>query len=278
MSKSSEWVAGLVLEHETPAVLKPLTREAPTMPDYNLHKVTAMALGSVCSGLGCYGAFEFAHKLEGAFSYLVIAAPVVALTAALIPPLAEATWRSGAYLKAFLWWAALIPAAAVVFYSATERVHAAKASGEAERAALRSAVTRAQTALAEAKTEYAKAQAEADKVRGWRECGPKCTGIKATAEAKRELAVEAEAKLVKAESVAKQEAPLKAPAWLLSAALDAVAFMAIWTGLSTGSVKQRRAEPASKRRRRVQRPKVVIFKRSVRRMAANDNVVPLSAA
>src|SRR3954454_6003967 len=151
------------------------------MPDYSLHKVTAMTLGSICSGLGCYGAFEFAHKLEGSFSYLVIAAPVVALTASLIPPLAEATWRSGAYLKALLWWAALIPAGAVVFYSASERVHAAKAGGEAERAALRSAVARAETALAEAKAENAKAQAEADKVRGWRECGPKCTGAKATA-------------------------------------------------------------------------------------------------
>ena len=244
------------------------------MPDYSLHKVTAMALGSICSGLGCYGAFEFAHKLEGSVSYLVLAAPVVALTAALIPPLAEATWRSGAYLKALLWWAALIPAGAVVFYSASERVHAAKAGGEAERAALRSAVARAQTALAEAKTENAKAQAEADKVRGWRECGPKCTGAKATADNRRELVAEAEAKLAKAESMAKQEASLKAPVWLLPAALDVVAFMAVWTGLS-GPVKGRRGEPARRRRRRVQRRS----KPSARGpSAANDNAVPFSAA
>jgi hypothetical protein len=242
------------------------------MPDYSLHKVTATVLGSICSGLGCYGAFEFAHKLEGSFSYLVIAAPVVALTAALIPPLAEATWRSGAYLKALLWWAAIIPAGAVVFFSASERVHAAKAGGEAERAALRSAVARAETALAEAKTENAMAQAEADKVRGWRECGPKCTGVKATAEAKRELVAEAEAKLAKAESQAKQEASLKAPVWLLPAALDAVSFISLWTGLS-GSVRERRGEPSRRRRRRVQRQ----TKSTVWPSAANDNVVPSAA-
>ena len=82
------------------------------MPDYNLHRVASMALGSTCSALGCYGAFEFAYRLEGSVSYLVIAAPVVALAAALIPPLAEATWRSGAYLKSLLWWLVLVPAGA----------------------------------------------------------------------------------------------------------------------------------------------------------------------
>jgi hypothetical protein len=43
---------------------------------------------------------------------------VVALTAALIPPLAEATWGAGGRLKAVLWWIALVPAATVVFFSA----------------------------------------------------------------------------------------------------------------------------------------------------------------
>ena len=66
-------------------------------------------------------------------SYLVLAAPVVALTAVLIPPIAEATWRAGGYAKALLWWAVLVPAGAVVFFSAAERVHDAKAGAEAER-------------------------------------------------------------------------------------------------------------------------------------------------
>jgi hypothetical protein len=53
----------------------------------------ALALGLVCVGLGCYGAFEFAPRLEGEVTYLVLAAPVIAATAALIPPIAETAKR-----------------------------------------------------------------------------------------------------------------------------------------------------------------------------------------
>src|SRR5262245_3183744 len=106
-----------------------------------------VALGLVCSGLGSYGAFQFAYRLEGSVTSLVVAAPVIAATAALIPPLAEATWRSGHILKALLWWAVLLPAGAVVFYSAAERVHDAKAGAEAERSALRGAASRAEGTL-----------------------------------------------------------------------------------------------------------------------------------
>src|SRR5262245_23834314 len=108
------------------------------MRDYTPYRVASTVLGLSCAGLGSYGAFEFAQKLEGAISYLVIAAPVVAVAAALIPPIAEATWRAGGYVKALLWWAVLIPAGAVVFYSAAERVQDAKAGAEAERGAFRS--------------------------------------------------------------------------------------------------------------------------------------------
>jgi len=80
-----------------------------------------------------YGAFEFAMKLEGdAVTYITLAAPVIAGAAASIPVLAEATWRERAYLKALLWWAALVPAGAVVCFSAAERVHVAKAGAQAE--------------------------------------------------------------------------------------------------------------------------------------------------
>jgi hypothetical protein len=72
------------------------------MPDYNFHRAAATAVGLMCAGLGCFGAFEFAYKLEGTITYLVDASPLVALTAALIPPLAEATWRAGGKLKALL--------------------------------------------------------------------------------------------------------------------------------------------------------------------------------
>src|SRR5262245_26245954 len=100
-------------------------------------RLGALALGAICAGLGCFGACQLASKLEGEASYLVLAAPVVAATAALIPPMAEATWRSGHAVKALPWWAVLLPAGAVVFFSAAERVHAAKAGAAAERGALR---------------------------------------------------------------------------------------------------------------------------------------------
>jgi hypothetical protein len=45
-------------------------------------------------------------------------------------------WRERAYVKALLWWAVLVPAGAVVFFSAAERVHVAKAGAQAERDAL----------------------------------------------------------------------------------------------------------------------------------------------
>ena len=102
-------------------------------------RMGALALGLTCASLGCYGAFEFAYRLEGAVTYLVLAAPVIGASAAVIPPIAETTWRGGHALKALLWWAVLLPAGAVVFFSAAERVHTAKAGAEAERSALRGA-------------------------------------------------------------------------------------------------------------------------------------------
>jgi hypothetical protein len=67
-------------------------------------RLGALALGVSCAGLGAFGAYEFALRLEGGVSYLVLAAPLIAVTAALIPPIAEETWRSGHPLKALLWW------------------------------------------------------------------------------------------------------------------------------------------------------------------------------
>src|SRR5262245_28219523 len=91
----------------------------------------SLLLGLTCATLGAYGAFEFAHSLEGRVTYLVLGAPVIAATAAFIPPIAEATWKAGGYVKALLWWAVLVPAGAVVFFSAAERVHDTKAGVEA---------------------------------------------------------------------------------------------------------------------------------------------------
>lgn len=113
-------------------------------------RLGTLSLGFICASLGCYGAFEFTYALEGQVTYLVLAAPVIAASAALIPPIAETAWREGAPFKAILWWLALVPAGAVVFFSSSERVHIAKAGAEAERSAFRSAGFRAREALTKA--------------------------------------------------------------------------------------------------------------------------------
>src|SRR5262245_28607654 len=138
------------------------------------NRLGALALGISCAGLGAYGAYEFTRKLEGEVTYLVLAAPLIAVSAAFIPALAEATWRSGHALKAILWWLVLVPAGAVVFFSAAERVHVAKAGAQAGRDAFRGAVSRAQAALTRAHADLAKARAEANVARGQKQCGPTC--------------------------------------------------------------------------------------------------------
>jgi hypothetical protein len=179
-----------------------------------------------------FGAFEFGRKLEGGrVWYLTIAAPVIALAAALIPPLAENAWRQRQYAKSLFWWAVLIPAAATVFFTAAERVHLAKAGAQAERQALRNDAERASRLLIEAKEEAAKAQANALKVEAKRTCGISCRETKLARDEANTKLGQAKQALLLAEAKATTEASLKAPEWLLPAALDLVAFMAIWTGL-----------------------------------------------
>jgi hypothetical protein len=240
-------------------------------------RLGAFALGLTCTSLGCYGAFDYAYRLAGEVTYLVLAAPVIAATAALIPPIAEATWRSGHALKSLLWWLVLLPAGAVVFFSAAERVHTAKAGAEAERSALRGAASRAEVTLTRAEAELVKARAAANKARAQKQCGPDCrTKLATEASAQADVEV-ARQGLLQAQRNATAESPFKAPVWLLPAALDAVAFMAIWTGLSGWPSRVAVREPARRPRRRVlrRRPRL----RRTKWQVANDNkIVPFSAA
>jgi hypothetical protein len=175
-------------------------------------RLGAFVLGLTCAALGCYGAWEFALKLEaGTVTYLVLAAPVIAAAAAMIPPVAEATWRAGHHLKALLWWAVLVPAGAVVFFSAAERVHVAKAGAQAERDAHRGVASRAQAALTKAEGALDKARADANRARGQKQCGPDCrTKLAAETTAQADV-VAARSALVQAESTATADSPLQAP-------------------------------------------------------------------
>src|SRR5262245_48669187 len=124
-------------------------------------KLSLLTLGIAAAALGCYGSFEQAMKTEGSISYLVLAAPVVAAAAALVPYFAEAAWHRKHRLKAIVWALVLIPTAATAFFAAVERTHGAKAGVEAERAAARAAVARAEDALVDARANVAKAEADA---------------------------------------------------------------------------------------------------------------------
>jgi hypothetical protein len=212
-----------------------------------------LILGLIAAGLSCYGNWEYAFNLEGRISYLVLAAPLVAVSAAIIPPYVEWTWANGQYVKSVLWFLALGPAAATVFFSSAEMVHNAKAHAEAGRVAMHNAAERAKTELTEAKAEHAEATKAWNSLKEAKQQGPKYRTAKATYETASQRLEEAEKGLILAESKSTADAPIKGPVWLLPAALDILAFMAIWTGLS---VPRPRAPPVKvKRKARKARPK-----------------------
>jgi hypothetical protein len=216
-------------------------------------RLASIILGIVTALLGMYGAYQFGLKLEGGVSYLTIAAPVIAGAAAIIPPIAEHAWRSKQYAKSLLWWAVLVPAAATVFFGAAERVHVAKAGAEAEHSALRKDADRASRDLAEVKDEALKAEARTLKAEARKTCNASCREAKLARDEANAKLDQAKRALLIAETKATTEAALKAPEWLLPAALDLIAFMAVWTGLSgpkaepvTAKRKARKGKPKAK--------------------------------
>src|SRR5262245_51573625 len=240
-------------------------------------RALAIVLGFAAGGLGAFGAYQLQASIDGPTSYLAIAAPVVAIAAALLPCLAERAWRAGHRLNSLVLWAVLIPAGAVVFFGAAERVHASKAGAEAERQAVHTAAARAEAELTEARAAAKAATAAADKVRGLNDkaCGPKCQSIRASETAARGRVAEADAAVRQAQGQAVAEATLKAPVWLLPAALDLVAFAFISTGLVAAPAS---AKAPAKGRSRAKSNKVKAKAkakakpaRTLRLVAANDH-------
>lgn len=183
--------------------------------------------------LGCFGAYEYALKLEGGqMTYLVVAAPLVAMMATLIPPLAEHCWKNAEHFKSIIWWTSLIPVAALIFLSAAERVYMAKANQTAEIAAKNFAAVRARTVYAEVKDALAIAEADEAKAKATKNCNTQCRTRLEVASMTRAKFAEAEANLAKVESTAIIDSYWKPPVWLLPASLDIIAFLGIWTGLS----------------------------------------------
>lgn len=245
-------------------------------------RIAAFSVGAACAALSAVGAYEMQLKQEGGtLNYLVVAAPLVAVCAALVPVLAE---REAHRMRALLWWLVCLPAAAaVVFFGAAERVHLSKAAGQSERDALRGAVVRAETALKEAKAETLKARQQADKVKGWKQCGDVCRAAQIAYDARKVEQEAAEKALQQAQSKAVTEASLTAPVWLLPAALDLLAFTGIWAGLSgpwfvrKPAKVEASAKGKGKRKSKGKRSPVQVAKAKAKR-TANDNVCTLPVA
>jgi hypothetical protein len=200
-----------------------------------LVRATALAVGVAAASVGCYAAYEFAAKMDG--GYLMVAAPIVAAAAALIPCYFEIAFRDRQWVRGFALLAVWLGCAAVVFYSATERNHDAKAGAEAERSSLRLIADRAQTELTNAKAAKDAATAVANRIRGLegKACKPiTCQSVKATEEAAINRLAAAEKALAAAEAKAVTESGIKQPDWLLPIALDIAGMVLISTGFGLG--------------------------------------------
>lgn len=209
----------------------------------------ALACGVALAALGAYGSWDYAKGLEGTISYVVLAAPVVALAAGILPAVAEWQWREGAWLKAALLWVAFGLCAVTVAGAVAERMHTAKAQGEAHRAALRTAVERAQSEYQAKLKETTPASEAKDRTIGWKTCGPSCVAIRAKSDRLNTELATARMALANAEQAAVAEAPLKLPSWWIAAAMSVTEVLLIWAGL-TGPRPKEAAPKAPKRRRR----------------------------
>lgn len=211
----------------------------------------AFIMGASATAVGCYSAYEYGLSLnDGKLSYLAIGACIVPAMATIIPPLAEYAWRNAEPLKSFLWWIALVPAGAIIFFSAAERVHHAKASNEAEITAKYNAMIRAREELKEVKTELAaivEKEARAKAAKEQDKCNADCRTTLVLADSLHKRLVKVKTDLFDAEKNSVADSQWKAPPWLLPVALDIISFMAIWTSLSGPWIYKQPVSVMSKR-------------------------------
>jgi hypothetical protein len=197
-------------------------------------RITALTVGAAAAGVGCYASYEASAKADG--GYLMVAAPIVALAAAIIPAFFERAIHDRQLIRAAALFLVWLPCVATVFFTAVERVHFAKAGGEAQRSALHEVVDRAKANLSDANTFLVTATAAANKVRGLegKACMRSCLSAKATEQAAKTRVADAEAALAVAESKAVAEASMKQPEWLLPLALEVAGMILIAAGFGLG--------------------------------------------
>ena len=100
-----------------------------------------------------------------------------------------------------LWWFTLIPAGALIFFSAAERVHMAKAKHEANITALYRASVRAKEEFNEAKGLLKIAEADEARAKSLKSCNVDCKTKLEVANVARTKFTDAEAKLLTAENL-----------------------------------------------------------------------------
>jgi hypothetical protein len=215
-----------------------------------LKRTVALTLGTALAGVDAYATYEAAARADG--GYLMLAAPLVALSAVVLPVLWDHCLAEKRGFRALVLFLAWLPCAAVVFYAAAERVHLSKGVAESERASIRAAADRAKVELTEAKTALAAATAAADKVRGLtdKQCHKTCLSIRATEIAAQDRVRGAEGALKAAEATAVTESNLKAADWLLPLSLNLGGLVLVWTGLAPAKdseVPQQVPVPLTKR-------------------------------
>jgi hypothetical protein len=197
--------------------------------------------------------YEAAARAGG--GYLMLAAPLVAISAVVFPVLWDHCLAKKRGFRALVLFLAWLPCAAVVFYAAAERVHLSKAGAESERHALRAVAERAATELTEAKTALAAATVAANKVRGLtdKQSHKTCLSIRATEIAAQDRVRDAEGALKAAEATAVTESNLKAADWLLPLSLNLGGLVLVWTGLAPATKTSEAPVPPTKRQEAARR-------------------------
>lgn len=200
-------------------------------------------LGCGIGGLNAWAAWEFYLRVEGSITYLVIAAPVLALAVNIIPPVARVAWSRDPMMAAAMLLA--IPLCAwFLFSTSAERLHQTKAAQSAKNTAVVLASTRAEAELKEAKAKFDSMDKEIALAGANLNCQKqlKCRATLEQAVSLQARIANAEAKLKELQSTASSESRWKAPDWLLPSVIELLAFLFTWFGLSKAWVTKRNPE------------------------------------
>jgi hypothetical protein len=259
---------------------------------YSLWRPVAIAAGVALTGIEVWGAVEYLLKQEGHVSYLVLGGAIVTAVAALLPPLAERTWRAGRYTLALLLWAALLPALALILTAAIERTGGARDTAQMERRAIVQKIELARASVADAKTRLAAADAAVlaeTKRKDAPGCGRICKGLKIEAEAARKELTEARSAVAAAGVAPKDSQAVRIAAVLplteadvalyqpliLPLAISALGLLLIAVGAHTPKRRKALKRKGKPKRRSPPKPKTPRSKAKALPMPPPANVVPM---